>query len=114
MGYASERFRQKRLAKHAPAKPPYRVSWGGSLSAITRAVMDGPDPALKGKLNGNCNREACQRPGATWFNTSTRAYYCRRCARDINDLCVRYGDHLLLFESQGAEVDAAVKFGEVL
>lgn len=42
------------------------------------------DPALKGVFNGNCNREACQLPGATWYNLSTRAYYCGKCATEIN------------------------------
>ncbi len=39
---------------------------------------------LKGLLNGNCNRTACQKPGATWYNKSTRAYYCEECAHEIN------------------------------
>lgn len=47
-----------------------------------------PDPELKGKREGNCNRTACQRPllkGRTWFNRVTRAYYCQHCAFLIND-----------------------------
>lgn len=31
-----------------------------------------------------CRRAACRRPGATWWNRSTRAYYCGECARGIN------------------------------
>ena len=46
-----------------------------------------PDPALKGKHGGNCNREACQKPGATWYNQSTLAYYCGECAHAINSHC---------------------------
>lgn len=45
------------------------------------------EPALKpdkGLLGGSCNRRACQRPGALWFNHSTRAHYCRECAHAIN------------------------------
>lgn len=42
------------------------------------------DPALKGVYGGNCNRTTCQIPGATWFNHSTRTYYCRHCAYEIN------------------------------
>jgi hypothetical protein len=44
-----------------------------------------PDPALKGKRNGNCNREACQLPGAIGYNYSTRAWYCPRCTKLINE-----------------------------
>lgn len=38
----------------------------------------------KGKLNGKCNRTACQQPGAVYYNHSTRAYYCAECADLIN------------------------------
>lgn len=38
----------------------------------------------KGHHNGSCNRAACQKPGANWFNHSTRAYYCESCAEKIN------------------------------
>lgn len=45
-----------------------------------------PSPGTK------CNRAACQRPGPTWWNPSTRAWYCPRCARAINEhspgLCI--------------------------
>lgn len=46
--------------------------------------MSAPDPALKGKKDGNCNRQACQQPGAFYFNVGTDAYYCESCARKIN------------------------------
>ena len=42
---------------------------------------DKPDKGLK---NGSCNRRGCQKPGATWFNKGTRAYYCESCAEKIN------------------------------
>lgn len=38
----------------------------------------------KGAFNGSCNRTACQAPGATWYNHSTRLYYCPACAGLIN------------------------------
>ncbi|WP_407543748.1 hypothetical protein Q0M94_28505 (plasmid) [Deinococcus radiomollis] len=38
----------------------------------------------KGKRGQLCNRQACQQPGATFYNTSTRAWYCPECARKIN------------------------------
>lgn len=40
----------------------------------------------KGTFNGKCNRTACQKPGAIYFNHSTRAYYCEECAEMINDM----------------------------
>lgn len=33
---------------------------------------------------GACNVTACQKPGAEYWNTSTRAWYCEKCARAIN------------------------------
>jgi hypothetical protein len=44
------------------------------------------DPALKGIRDGNCNRTACQAPGATGWHSGTRAWYCSACTRDINHL----------------------------
>lgn len=38
----------------------------------------------KGKEGLNCNVTACQRPNsARHFNTVMEAWYCRRCAEDI-------------------------------
>lgn len=57
--------------------------------------------ADKGLKNGSCNRTACQKPGATYFNKSTKAYYCEDCARAINwaggraDCMALYGVPLL-------------------
>ena len=40
---------------------------------------------VKGWKGGPCNITACQKPNsAFYFNKSTRAYYCRECAREIN------------------------------
>lgn len=66
----------------------------------------------KGKLNGRCNRTACQRPGATWFNTSTRAYYCAACARDITRFTKRADGFHICFPTLGsADLDRGRKFG---
>ena len=43
-----------------------------------------PEPSLKGKFKGNCNMTRCQKPGATWFNHSTRKFYCPECAAELN------------------------------
>ena len=45
--------------------------------------MNKPD---KGEYKGSCNRKDCQKPGAVWFNHSTKKYYCASCARLINEL----------------------------
>ncbi len=41
-------------------------------------------PDKKGQRDGLCNRAACQRPGATFFNTAMDAWYCPTCAAKIN------------------------------
>ena len=43
-----------------------------------------PDPALKGKLGGNCNVTACQAPGAYAWSLNNQAWYCDDCARRLN------------------------------
>lgn len=40
--------------------------------------------ADKGRKGGSCNRTACQKPGADYFNKSTEKYYCGPCADMIN------------------------------
>ncbi|SCW95463.1 hypothetical protein [Ancylobacter rudongensis] len=69
------------------------------------------DSPLKGALNGNCNLSACQRPGAAYFNTSTRAYYCRSCAESINGWAKRDAGFFICFLTQGAEADQRLKYG---
>lgn len=39
----------------------------------------------KGEYKGLCNRSACLKPGALYFNHSTRKYYCSQCAILINE-----------------------------
>ena len=43
-----------------------------------------PDPKRKGIRGGNCNRTACQAPGASYWHTGTYAWYCVECTREIN------------------------------
>ncbi len=40
----------------------------------------------KGDFKGSCNRTACQKPGAIFYNHSTRLYYCPDCADLINKM----------------------------
>lgn len=43
------------------------------------------DDKTKGQvLGGECNRTACRRHRATWWNTVTHGFYCPDCARSIN------------------------------
>jgi len=40
----------------------------------------------KGELNKECNITSCQKPNsATWYNHSTRKYYCKSCAMRLNN-----------------------------
>lgn len=41
-------------------------------------------PKNKGEYNGSCNRSDCLKSGATWYNHSTRKYYCASCANWLN------------------------------
>lgn len=44
-----------------------------------------PKPKAKGEFNGLCNRTSCQSPNeVTWYNHSTRLYYCTDCAMLLN------------------------------
>jgi hypothetical protein len=40
----------------------------------------------KGRYGGSCNITRCQRPNsAYWYNHSTRKFYCRHCAWELNN-----------------------------
>lgn len=39
---------------------------------------------MKGEFNQVCNRTDCSNKGATFYNKSTRMYYCPDCAHTIN------------------------------
>jgi len=40
---------------------------------------------MKGNFNEECNITSCQKPNsATWYNYSTRKYYCQSCAIRLN------------------------------
>jgi hypothetical protein len=40
---------------------------------------------MKGSYNEECNRTACQQPPATWYHFDTKKYYCKWCARMLNE-----------------------------
>lgn len=52
----------------------------------------------KGKRGGDCNRTACQRPHAWWYNKTMQAFYCADCAGMINEACLTR-DHVTTFEN---------------
>jgi len=54
-----------------------------------------PDPALKGKKGGNCNRTDCQKPHALFYNPYTYAWYCEECAKVLNKVFASQGSIML-------------------
>jgi hypothetical protein len=50
---------------------------------------------MKGDHNDECNRTACDKKPAVYFNHSTRKFYCIDCAARINEL--NYADAMRLF-----------------
>ncbi len=68
----------------------------------------------KGVRGGNCNVTACQRSGASCFNTEMKAYYCKACAEEINrfsgdvrkgGICDIEDDHSINYEEKFANPD---------
>lgn len=102
MGYPS-RMQQRLLI---PRSQRTGRAWAGSRPMVPNAAP--PNQAeveaaiergnLKGKQGGNCNVTACQRPGAWFLNSGTRAYYCFSCAADIRKFNKPEEDGFTLFE----------------
>jgi len=68
-----------------------RQSWAQRrLAEKNTRIQAGKVGLVKGLKGGLCNRTACQKPaeedpdGIRWFNHSTRKYYCRGCAWELN------------------------------
>ncbi len=52
----------------------------------------------KGDYNGTCNITACKTMlPATWYNHSTRLYYCTECANRLNNDSFNKRDSLRAF-----------------
>lgn len=50
-----------------------------------REAKEAEDLSGKGEKDGRCNRTACgSRRDVVWYNRGSRAYYCKRCAFEIN------------------------------
>jgi hypothetical protein len=58
----------------------------------------------KGEYLGLCNRQACLRPGANWYNKITQAHYCSSCAMLINDVCRDNRTELFCSKVQNKEI----------
>jgi len=68
--------------------------------------MDYEDPPLKadkGKYLGSCNRRACQKPGANWYNRTMNAHYCEPCAKLINYEPLPSGEYLCVKVEPGSK-----------
>ena len=53
---------------------------------------------VKGELNGKCNITRCQsEENVTWYNHSTRKYYCESCAKRLNNDEFNKRDAMRLF-----------------
>jgi len=62
----------------------------------------------KGDYSGECNRTACNKQPAVFYNHSTRKHYCLACARTINqynhkDAMEMFGHELCTFVVPTAE-----------
>ena len=55
------------------------------------------DENLKGVKGGNCNITGCQKPGATWYNHGSYAWYCPKCAHWLNTDPYNKRDAMRLF-----------------
>lgn len=75
--------------------------------------------ATKGKFGGLCNRSACLRHEAYWWNRGLYAYYCQDCAHLINkefrhrDDVENYGSLLVQPPLDVDIVDLAAIYGEI-
>jgi hypothetical protein len=88
MGSIANRFAIKQMTGNMPSKTS-RHNFGRNVTAAAAKVVDevaeeAARAALKGAYLGNCNVTACQKPGAVWWNTAMRKFYCRSCAKAIN------------------------------
>lgn len=90
---------QRRMRGEVPKAPRIFTGWNAENDARIAALPK----AAKGVKGENCNVTACQRPGAWFYNTGTRAYYCRQCAQDIARWNNPAEDGYTLFPNMEAE-----------
>jgi hypothetical protein len=108
MGKIHDRIKAKTSTireKSPPVTPEQKLHVGlmagkSRLAEICATVMK----EAKGKYMQNCNVTACQKPGATWWNSIMKAYYCRSCAWDINRAAVQFRDPVFIFETKPVNI----------
>jgi hypothetical protein len=61
---------------------------------------EGRNKANKGLRLGSCNVTACQRPGAYWYNSVMKAWYCTSCAHEINYRPLPNGEYLCILNEE--------------
>lgn len=49
----------------------------------------------KGKKGLDCNTITCQQPDAIYYNSGTKAYYCKTCAIKINDFLINRNESIV-------------------
>jgi hypothetical protein len=67
----------------------------------------------KGSFLGECNRTACNEVGATFYNSSTRKYYCEACAAEINYWSRMDAGIILCKEGSQVQEDIRTELDEV-
>ena len=103
---------------YAYAEPVYRRCKhprGEGECVMCRCPAGHTAPNPKGLRGGNCNRTACQKPNAIYYNHSTRKYYCPACAMMLNEYSAKeakemFGHDLCTIDG----MDAVARFGDAL
>ena len=85
MGYTDGQTRKFEKLQLVQLRDPYYQE----VSDAFDVRADEERKALKGAKDANCNREACQKPGAFFLNCGTSKYYCIECAVDIGAWSLR-------------------------
>lgn len=60
------------------------VAVGFLCGSFEQRVQAAASPADKGEYLGKCNRTQCPTRPATWWNYRMLAFYCAKCAYEIN------------------------------
>lgn len=57
------------------------------MTELNLDIHVSPNPDVdfsdKGQFAGHCNRRACKRPGAFFYNRGSMSHYCIHCALDL-------------------------------
>lgn len=66
--------------------PGLRAIRSVTVNGVTHGLPPLPTNGISGEqlYHYKCARAACHSPDSVYWNSSTRAYYCPRCAKEIN------------------------------